>query len=67
MKRMYIQPESKVVCMKCKVSFLEGSPISVNFDDQRPTKGITGGRYASEGDDFGDARSREFDWEDSDE
>lgn len=62
---MYIQPQSKLVCLNSQVSFLAGSPL--NFDDQRPTKGITSGRYASDGDDYGDARSREFDWEDSDE
>ncbi|MBP5424898.1 MAG: hypothetical protein J6Y33_02345 [Prevotella sp.] len=34
------------------------------FDDKRPTKGITKGGYASDGDDYGSARSRVLeDWD----
>jgi hypothetical protein len=44
---------------------LTGSILEKGFSDQRPEKGITDGAYATDGLDFGDARSRQWNlWDD---
>ena len=59
---MYIKPVAKTVRLHYKMMLMQASLSP--FDDKRPTKGITKGGYASDGDDYGSARSRVLeDWD----